>query len=116
MHGRGALRWALAAGALAVSLPARADAPKPIDVKNLDCQGFLAQPDDVRPMLVAWVHGYTHAGGGNWVLDPAAARTFVTSVQGRCEKAPGASFRYQVLEVAKQRQAEQKKAKAAESK
>jgi hypothetical protein len=60
-------------------------------------------------MLVAWVHGYSHASGQSWLLDSARARTFVSSVQEKCEKAPQASFRYQVLEVAKERQAEQKK-------
>ena len=83
---------------------------KPVDIKNLSCETFLAEPDDVRPMLVAWVHGYTHAGGGNWVVDAATARAFVTSVEDKCKAAPKASFRYQVLETAKQRQAAAKSA------
>jgi len=103
----------LAGALLALSAPARAEDAKPIDIKNLNCEGFLAQPDDIRPMLVAWVHGYSHASGGNWVLDPAVAKTFVASVQERCQKAPNSSFRYQILETAKERQAEVKKAKAA---
>jgi hypothetical protein len=95
---------------LLLSAPALAQDAKRVDVKNLSCEAFLAQPDDIRPMLVAWVHGYTHAGGGNWVVDPATARTFVASVETRCKAAPKASFRYQVLETAKERQAELKKA------
>ncbi len=110
MNRRDVLRWAVTATLLALSAPALAEEAKPIDIKNLTCEGFLAQPEDMRPMLVAWVHGYSHASGGNWVLDPAVAKTFVSSVQARCEKAPKGSFRYQVLEVAKERQAEVKKA------
>ncbi len=93
-----------------LSAPALAQDAKQVDVKNLSCEAFLAQPDDIRPMLVAWVHGYTHAGGENWVVDPATARTFVASVETRCKAAPKASFRYQVLETAKERQAQLKKA------
>ena len=86
------------------------DSSKPVDIKNLSCETFLAEPDDVRPMLVAWVHGYTHAGGANWVVDAATARAFVASVEDKCKAAPKASFRYQVLETAKQRQAALKSA------
>jgi len=95
---------------LALTAPVAAEEAKRIDIKNLSCESFLAQPDDIRPMLVAWVHGYTKAGGENWVLDPATARTFVSSVEDLCKKSPKASFRYQVLETAKRRQAEAKKA------
>ena len=100
----------MALALLALSAPVAAGEAKRIDIKNLSCESFMAQPDDLRPMLVAWVHGYTHAGGGNWILDPAAARTFVSSVEDLCKKAPNASFRYQVLETAKTRQSEAKKA------
>ncbi len=116
MDRRGALRWAVVGSLVALSAPRAAEEPKRIDIKNLSCEAFLAQPEDIRPMLVAWVHGYSHASGENWVLDPAMARTFVTSVQERCTKAPKASFRYQVLETAKERQAEAKKAAKAEKK
>jgi hypothetical protein len=95
---------------LLLSAPVLAQDAKRVDVKNLSCEAFLAQPDDIRPMLVAWVHGYSHASGENWVVDPAAARAFVASVETRCKAAPKGSFRYQVLETAKERQAQLKKA------
>lgn len=95
---------------LLLSVPALAADTQQVDVKNLSCETFLAEPDDIRPMLVAWVHGYTHAGGENWVVDPATARAFVASVEDRCKASPKASFRYQVLETAKARQAALKKA------
>jgi hypothetical protein len=95
---------------LALSAPHAEGEPKHVDVKNLSCESFLAQPDDMRPLLVAWCHGYTHAGGDNWILDPPAARAFVSSVEDLCKKSPKGSFRYQVLEAAKTRQAEAKKA------
>lgn len=110
MTRRGVLRCSMVAALLALSAPVAAEETRRVDVKNLSCESFLAQPDDMRPMLVAWVHGYTHAGGENWILDPAAARTFVSSVEDLCKKAPKASFRYQVLQTAKTRQAEAKKA------
>lgn len=90
--------------------PVLAQEAKRVDIKNLSCEGFLAEPDDIRPMMVAWVHGYSHASGENWVVDPAAAREFVASVEAGCKATPKGSFRYQVLENAKKRQAELKKA------
>ncbi len=110
MARRGALRWSVVVALLALSAPAVAEEAKRVDIKNLSCEAFLAQPDDIRPMLVAWVHGYTKAGGENWILDPARARTFVSSVEDLCKTSPKASFRYQVLQTAKTRQAEAKKA------
>ncbi len=111
MSGEDAPGRSVVVALLLLSAPALAADAKKVDIKNLSCEAFLAEPDDIRPMLVAWVHGYTHAGGENWVVDPATARAFVASVEDRCKAAPKASFRYQVLEVAKQRQAELKKAK-----
>jgi hypothetical protein len=83
---------------LSAPVPAPAD-PKPVDIKNLSRETFLAEPDDVRPMLVAWVHGYTHAGGANWVVDAATARAFWPRWRTSA-RPPKASFRYQVLETA----------------
>ena len=77
---------------------------------------WLDQPDDIRPMLVAWVHGYTHAGGENWLLDSGVAREFVGLVQRRCTDMPQGSFRYQILEVSKERQAAAKKEAAGKKK
>jgi HdeA/HdeB family len=110
MNARG-VRCAMISGLLALSAPLGAAEPEHrVDVKNLNCKDFLALPDDIRPMLVAWVFGYSRAGGeSNWLLDSAKARSFVSSVQDACEKAPQASFRYKVLEAAKARQAEGKK-------
>jgi HdeA/HdeB family len=105
------LPWAMMGGLLVLSTPLAAVEPDHrVDVKNLTCKDFVALPDDIRPMLVAWVYGYSRAGGeSNWLLDSAKARSFVTSVQEACEKAPQASFRYKVLDAAKARQAEPKK-------
>jgi HdeA/HdeB family len=102
--------WAMIGGLLVLSVPLAAAEPEHrVDVKNLNCKDFLALPDDIRPMLVAWVYGYSRAGGeSNWLLDSAKARSFVSSVQDSCEKAPQASFRYKVLEAAKARQADGK--------
>ena len=107
---RGLEGCSLIVALLLLSAPALAPDAKRVDVKNLSCEDFLAQPDDIRPMLVAWVHGYSHAGGENWVVDPATARAFVASVETRCKASPKGSFRYQVLETAKERQAQLKKA------
>ena len=106
---RRTLCWAVASALLFSSTPEAADGPKLIDVKSLSCQQWLEQADDTRPMLVAWVHGYTHAGGESWILDAASAREFVSTVHARCKDMPQGSFRYQILEVSKQRKAEAKK-------
>ena len=114
---RGTLRWAVLSGLLVFSAPHAGDeASRLIDVRNLSCQQWLDQADDIRPMLVAWVHGYTRAGGGSWILDPSAAREFVATVHQRCKDMPQGSFRYQILEVSKQRQAEMKKEGATKKK
>jgi len=114
---RRTLGWAVVTGALlAASAPRAADQTRLIDVKGMSCQQWLDQPDDIRPMLVAWVHGYTHAAAESWVLDPAAAREFVATVDMRCKDMRQASFRYQILEVSKQRQAQLKKEAAAKKK
>jgi hypothetical protein len=105
MMRRDALGRSVVVALLLLSAPALAADTKPVDIKNLSCEKFLAEPDDVRPMLVAWVHGYSHAGGANWVVDAATARAFVASVEDKCKANPKASFRYQVLETAKERQA-----------
>ena len=110
MRGRQGAGRPLIVALFLVAGPALAQEAKRVDIKNLSCEAFLAQPDDIRPMLVAWVHGYTHAGGENWVVDPAIAREFVASVETRCKATPKASFRYQVLETAKTRQAQVKAA------
>jgi hypothetical protein len=110
MNARG-VRCAMIGGLLVLSAPLGAAEPEHrVDVKNLSCKDFLALPDDIRPMLVAWVYGYSRAGGeSNWLLDSGKARSFVSSVQQSCEKAPQASFRYKVLEAAKARQSEPQK-------
>lgn len=111
MNRRGVLRWAVLGTLLALSAPRAEDQPKRVDLKNLSCEDFLALPDDVRPVVVAWVHGYTRAGGENWVFQAGDGKAFIGSVEDKCKKAPKASFRYQVLETAKERQAAAKKAK-----
>jgi hypothetical protein len=111
MIGRGILRLAVV-GCLVTFASARAeDQPKKIDIRNLSCEDFLALPDDVRPMVVAWVHGFTRAGGENWVFQAGQGKAFVAAVQDRCTKAPKSSFRWQVTETAREAQAAAKKAK-----
>ena len=105
------LRWAALGSLLALSAPRAEDQPKRVDIKHLNCEDFLALPDDVRPAVVAWVHGYTRAGGENWVFQAGEGKAFIGSVEDKCKKSPKASFRYQVLETAKERQAAAKKAK-----
>ncbi len=111
MNRRGVLRWAVMGTLLALSAPRAEDQPKRLDIKNLSCEDFLALPDDVRPVVVAWTHGYTRAGGENWVFQAGDGKAFIGSVEDKCKKAPKASFRYQVLETAKERQAAAKKSK-----
>ena len=105
MNRRGVLRWAVMGCLLAFSASRAEDKPKVVDIRNLSCEAFLAQPEEVRPMVVAWVHGFTRAGGENWVFQLGDEKAFVASVEEKCTKAPKASFRLQVTETAKERQA-----------
>ena len=107
---RGVLRWAVVGCLLTVAAARAEDQPKKLDIRNLSCEEFLALPDDVRPMVVAWVHGFTRAGGANWVFQAGQGKAFVASVEGKCTKAPKASFRWQVTETAKEAQAAAKAA------
>ena len=112
MNRPGVLRWAAIGCLLAVSAPRAEDQPKKIDIRNLDCEQFLALPSTVRPMVVAWVHGFTRAGGGNWVFQEGDGKAFVAAVEDRCTKAPKSSFRWQVTETAREAQAQRKAAAA----
>jgi hypothetical protein len=105
MFRRQVLRWAVVACLVTFASARAEDQPKKLDIRNLSCEDFLALPDDVRPMVVAWTHGFTRAGGENWVFQAGDGKAFVASVQDKCTKAPKASFRYQVLQAAKERQA-----------
>ena len=108
---RGVLRLAVV-GCLVTFASARAeDQPKKIDIRNMSCEDFLGLPDDVRPMVVAWVHGYTRAGGENWVFQAGQGKAFIALVEDKCTKAPKSSFRWQVTETAREAQAAAKKAK-----
>src|SRR5215469_3625397 len=107
---RGVLRWTLVGCLLALSAARAEDQPKKIDIRNMSCEDFLGLPDDVRPMVVAWVHGFTRAGGGNWVFEAGQGKAFVAAVEGKCTKAPKSSFRWQVTETAKEAQAARKAA------
>jgi HdeA/HdeB family protein len=111
MNRRGVLGWAALASVLAFTPAQAEDQPKKVDIKNLSCESFLALPDDVRPVVVAWVHGYTRAGGENWVFQAGEGKAFIASVEDKCKKAPKASFRYQVLHTAQEREAAAKAAK-----
>ena len=110
MNGRGALRWAVVGCLLALSAPRAEDQPKKVDIRNLSCEDFMALPDEVRPVVAAWVHGYTRAGGESWVYTVGDGKAFLASLQDKCTKAPQASFRYQVTATAKERQAARKAA------
>jgi hypothetical protein len=110
MNRRGALRWAVLGCLLALSAARAEDQPKKIDIRNMSCEDFLALGDDVRPMVVAWVHGFTRAGGGNWVFQAGQGKAFVASVEDKCAKAPKSSFRWQVTQTAKEAQAASKAA------
>ena len=57
MVGHGGPGRSLIVVLLLLSAPSFAQDAKRIDIKNLNCEAFLAEPDDIRPMLVAWVHG-----------------------------------------------------------
>jgi len=105
---RGVLRWAVVGCLLTVAAARAEDQPKKLDIRNLSCEEFLALPDDVRPMVVAWVHGFTRAGGGNWVFQAGQGKAFIASVEEKCTKAPKASFRWQVTQTAREAQAERK--------
>jgi hypothetical protein len=93
-------------GCLVTFASARAeDEPKKIDIRNMSCEDFLGLPDDVRPMVVAWVHGYTRAGGENWVFQAGQGKAFIALVEDKCTKAPKSSFRWQVTQTAREAQA-----------
>ena len=80
---------------------------KPISVKNLSCGQYLKLPDDIRPMVAAWVHGFFYRQHGNdaWVLDPDRARSLLAALNDACKETPGASFRYKFGDVLKKNSA-----------
>jgi len=82
---------------------------KPISLKNLSCGQYLKLPDDIRPMVAAWVHGFFYRQSGNdaWVLDPDRARRLLAALNDACKETPGASFRYKFGEVLKKNNAKE---------
>jgi|SRR5215471_8827578 len=94
------IRSVAAEGAPKQNAPASQSA-KPISIKNLSCGQYLKLPDDIRPMVAAWVHGFYYRQSGNdaWVLDPDRARSVLGALNDACKDAPGASFRYKFGEV-----------------
>jgi len=105
MFRRQVLRWAVVGCLFTCGSAWAEDQPKKIDIRNMSCEDFLGLPDDVRPMVVAWVHGFTRAGGGNWVFQAGQGKAFVAAVEDKCTKAPKSSFRWQVTETAREAQA-----------
>jgi len=92
--------------------PGSAPAPqaaqaKAISIRNLSCGQYLKLPDDIRPMVAAWVHGFFYRQQGNdaWVLDPDRARKILAALNDACKETPGASFRYKFGEVLKKNNA-----------
>ena len=101
-------RWWVAVALLALPGWAQADeaTAKPVDVKQMSCKSFRALPDDIRPVVAAWVHGYSRQTSSNaWILDPAKVKSFLTDLDAACDSAPAASFSYKVLELTKSRKA-----------
>jgi hypothetical protein len=80
---------------------------KPISMKNLSCQQYLSLPDDIRPMVAAWVHGfyYRESWTDAWMLDLDRARAILAALNDACKESPGASFRYKLSEVVKKSRA-----------
>ena len=105
MNRWGVVRWAVLAGVLAFASARAEDQPKKVNIQHLSCEEFMALGDDVRPMVVAWTHGFTRAGGENWIFQAGEGKAFVASVEDKCKAAPKASFRYQVTLTARERQA-----------
>jgi hypothetical protein len=108
MRMRNGRRWWLAVALLALPLAARADEAKakPVDVKRMNCKDFRALPDDIRPIVAAWVHGYSRQTSSEaWFLDQTKVKSFLTELDAACDAAPAASFSYKVLELAKARKA-----------
>jgi len=105
-------RWWVAVALLALPLAAWGEeAQGPIDLKQLSCGGFRKLPEDIQPLVAAWVHGYTRGTTSNaWLLDVARVRSFLADLDAACDATPGASFRYKLLEVSKTRQAAEKAA------
>jgi hypothetical protein len=82
-------------------------APKPahakISVKNLSCGDYLGLPDDIRPVIAGWVHGfyYRESWKDAWELDPERARSILSALNDACKDTPLASFRYKLTDVVK---------------
>jgi hypothetical protein len=92
--------------------PARAPKSKSAEGSNKDaghitylsCERFLELPEDVRPLLIAWVagQGYQRGTFDAWIMDVEKARRVMAAVDEECFKSPKASFPYKVeAEVAK---------------
>lgn len=78
--------------------------PARVSVKNLTCEQYEALPDDIRPLVAGWVHGfyYRERWKDAWMLDVERARRTVAALNDACKQTPSASFRYKFAQVIKQ--------------
>jgi hypothetical protein len=75
-------------------------APARFSVKAGTCSEFLALPAELRGLLVAWTAG-RYNKLDRWVMDEAIARSVIAGVEQQCGAAPGAAFRYKVVDEVK---------------
>lgn len=70
-----------------VAIPSIAQAAEKVDMAELTCKEFMADPDGIMPTIF-WIDGYLSNASGNTVIDPAQMTQNVKDVAKECDGNP----------------------------
>ncbi len=78
---------AIASVACLMAVPTVASAGQKVDMAELTCKEFMADPDGIMPTIF-WIDGYLSKGSGNTVIDPDQMGQNVQDVAKECNGNP----------------------------
>lgn len=78
---------AIALMACLAALPTVASAGQKVDMAELTCKEFMADPDGIMPAIF-WIDGYLSKASGNTVIDPDQMSQNVQDVAKECNGNP----------------------------
>lgn len=77
----------LSALACLAVIPTVAEAGQKVDMAELTCKEFMADPDGIMPTIF-WIDGYLSNATGNTVIDPDQMTKNVKDVAKQCNDNP----------------------------
>jgi len=78
---------AIASLACLAAIPTVASAGQKVDMAELTCKDFMADPDGIMPTIF-WIDGYLSNASGNTTIDPDQMTQNVQDVAKECGSSP----------------------------